>query len=101
MAAAACGLALLVPAAMAQVPAVELPAVPDIGAKAVAAPATAAQSAIPHQYHAIAAAAEQSLPAIPAAPSAPAPIATGAPKEAAAHEYRPAHHRYHSEPPAD
>jgi hypothetical protein len=101
MAGMAAGLALLVPAAGAQVPAVQLPAVPAVDVQQAEIPASTPQSAISGQYHEIEEAVKKALPAIPAAPPAPAPVSRPAPKPPAAPEYHGAQDRYHSEPPAD
>jgi hypothetical protein len=101
MAGMATGFLLLVPAAGAQVPAVQLPAVPGVDVQAPANPVSTPQSAISGQYHAIAKAVERTIPPVAAAPHAPAPVSTPAPKPPATPEYHPAQDRYHSEPPAD
>ena len=86
MATTVSALALLAPAAAAQVPSIELPAVPDVAAQMPDIPAAAPSAAISDQYHAIAAAVQQVAPAAPAPQPAaapkPAPVATPAPTPA-------------------
>jgi hypothetical protein len=97
MATTVSALALLAPAAAAQVPSIELPAVPDVAAQMPNIPAAAPSAAISDQYQAIAAAVQQAAPAAPAPQPAaapkPAPVATPAPTAAP----KPEADRYHSE----
>jgi len=96
-AATASALALIAPAAGAQVPSVELPPLPDVPGINAAAP----NSAISGQYHEIAAAVEKALPPVPAATPAPAPSAARPPAPKPAPEYHPKAPQYHSETPPD
>jgi hypothetical protein len=93
----ASALALLAPAAVAQVPSIELPALPDVAAQMPDIPAAAPTSAISDQYQAIAADVQKVVPTAPAPQPAaapkPAPVATPAPTP----RPQPEAERYHSE----
>jgi hypothetical protein len=93
----ASAVALFAPAAVAQVPSIDLPAVPDVAAQVPQIPAAAPSTAISDQYQAIADQVQKAVPAAPAPQPAaapkPAPAAPPAPTPAA----KPEAPRYHSE----
>jgi len=86
----ASAVALLAPAAVAQVPSIELPAVPDVAAQVPQIPAAAPSSAISDQYQAIADQVQKAAPPVPAPQPAVAPKPAPAPKPAAAPAAKPA-----------
>ena len=92
--AAALGLAVLAPAAMAQDPAAMLEA-------ASAAPAIPPESVVSEQYREIEVVVREALPAAPAATPAAPPSAPAPPPPAAKPEYQPEPKQYHSEQAPD
>jgi hypothetical protein len=101
VATAALALAAATPSALAQVPEVELPPVPNIAAQAGQIVQTPPTSAISDQYHEIAdQVADAVAPAAAPQPAAP-PVAPAEPKPVPAPEYHPKADKYHSDTASD
>ncbi len=92
--AAALGLAVLAPAAVAQDPAAMLEAMPAV-------PANPPESVVSEQYREIEVVVREALPAAAAAKPAAAPVAPAAPPAAPKPEYQPEREQYHSEQAPD
>ena len=92
--AAALGLAVLAPAAVAQDPAAMLEAMPAV-------PANPPESVVSEQYREIEVVVREALPATPVAKPAAPPVAPAAPPEAPKPEYQPEREQYHSEQAPD
>ena len=92
--AAALGLAMLAPAAVAQDPAAMLEAMPAV-------PANPPESVVSEQYREIEVVVREALPAAPVAKPAAPPVAPAAPPAAPKPEYQPEREQYHSEQAPD